>query len=148
MSLDFDVSQVKDHAKVTTSPYVVNDKKKWHPVTNALIWKSMDVDLGSITEKNVDEWWFRIRMLQLFDGAEIGFNDDTEAFLTKDDIKMHIGLHTNVVTKSRFAWMQRVFNSKQQAFLAEQGQAKSAHAFIQERYDAEQAREKSKGVAG
>lgn len=107
MALNFDVSNVKNFKEVCTDP---NDDKKWHPVTNTLIWKTMEIDLGDINERNVDEWWYRVRLLQLLGSPEFEYNDGTKFYLTYRDIKMHVGLRTNVTTKPRTYWLKRIFH--------------------------------------
>lgn len=108
MALNFDVSKIKDYQRVTTDPA---NKSKWHPVTDALIWKTMSVDLGSITEKNIDEWEYRLKVLRLMDGPEFEHHGK-KVCLTREDLEMHIGLVTNVTTKSRKQWLARIVDER------------------------------------
>ena len=135
MPLNFDVSQVKDYKTLCTDPH---DSKKWHPVTNCLIHKTMAVDLGDINERNVDEWWYRVRLLQLLDGPDFEFNDGQKFCLTYRDIKAHVGLRTNVTTKARTYWLKRLFNPSNR--LRSLTQEKTAHELFAEKA-AELARE-------
>lgn len=117
MSLNFDLSAVKTRLgdrweEVTTSPdtrHLPEDQQKWHPVTDTLIWMALAVDLGKITEDNVDEWCFRVGLINRITGRPNlsgGLGDYT---LTRKDIENHIGMRTNVTTRSRSAWLTRIF---------------------------------------
>lgn len=128
MALNFDVLNVKDFKTVCSHPI---EKGKWHPVTNALIWKTLQVDLGDINDRNVDEWWYRVRLLQLLEGPELQFNEGPPAYLTYRDIKMHVGLRTNVTTRARTYWLKRMFNPSQK--LAALSQTKTAYELVNER---------------
>ena len=66
-----------------------------------LIWKTMAVDLGSITEKNLSEWVFRCAVINILD-TEIKFGPVTEDFL-----RPYIGLCTNVSTTTRAKFMNK-----------------------------------------
>ena len=113
MSLDFNLSGVvKFHTPELTHPATRGEppeRQRMHPVTNAVIWNTMFVDIGAITEQNVDEFWYRTRLLQLISGAELRGTDGTEAFLTRQDIRDHVGLRTNVITKTRMQWIKGRF---------------------------------------
>lgn len=128
MSLNFDFTAVikrlgqEEFAKLTSSPY---DKDKWHPVTNALIWGSLAVGLGDIKEDNVDEWSFRLRLLQLlgFNGT-LEYNDGSSIQLTRKDVENHIGMRTNVTNEKRNAWLSHVVKSSWKPIeLAKEGSA-------------------------
>jgi hypothetical protein len=115
MSLNFNLEDVKKRLgderweEVTTHPEDLGkEKKRWHPVTDTLIWKTMSIDLGEITEANLDEWWFRVRLLQLLDGGPELHGGIGSFYLTRQDIDDHIGLSTNVSDKSRAEWLKRV----------------------------------------
>lgn len=122
MSLNFDLSKVKERLgdrwnEITTSPDTLNEpegSQKWHAVTDFLIWSTMALDLNRITEENVDEWCFRLGLLNVVTkhyrpdsfnviGGIGGFN------LNRVDIENHIGLSTNVTGRSRKEWLNRIF---------------------------------------
>lgn len=107
MALTFDVSNIKDHETVTTHPEDLGKKegRRWHPITDMLIGASMGVELGTIEEKNVDEWVWRLAFLQSLRGphAHLG---DKPLYLRQGDVEKHIGLRTNVTTvASRHSWL-------------------------------------------
>ena len=144
MSLNFDLSEVKARLgdrweEVTTHPDDIGKKEQqWHPVTNALIWKTMAVDLGEITEENIDEWVWRVQFLQALDGAEFGDGESGEAFIVRKDLEDHIGLSTNVSNRTRQQFLSKLAN---QSFrIKNPAQTKSARELVNEsiaRYKAE-----------
>jgi hypothetical protein len=103
MSLNFDLSRIAEWRRVC-----VDDKDNIRPITDALIWLSMLVDLGEISKKNVHEWDVRLRALervgfrQLFSEARGHFNP------SREEIEAHVGLRTNVHSKTRAAWQKRL----------------------------------------
>jgi hypothetical protein len=96
MSLDFDVSKIKDYENVTT---FVNSEGKavWHPVTNALVWASIPCGYWCITEKNYQTVYGRVNAWQRAVG---GLITRGKIWLTLDDVEMHIGLRTNATEKT------------------------------------------------
>lgn len=65
MSLDFDTTKIKDRA-VNFPP---DENGKMNDTLHVLIWNAMAIDVGSITEANVDEVWWRTDMWQRLIGA-------------------------------------------------------------------------------
>lgn len=121
MSLNFDLSAVKQRLgdrwdEITTSPDTLGapeGEQRWHAVTDFLIWASLEVDLGDVTEKNVDEWCFRLGLLRLTtENFEGDVRRDIGDFkLNRNDIVNHIGMRTNVTTKTRANWLARIFKT-------------------------------------
>ena len=89
MPLNYDLQNVEANYK---------DDAVW-PITNALIWGTMSVAMGSITEKNWKEFYTRCHMIETIHGAWL-YAKDGVRHITPDDVKSHIGLHTNVATVS------------------------------------------------
>lgn len=86
------------------------------PVTNALIWATMAIDLGRITEKNVMEFWGR---LSIFQSWHPFLNQHMEnesgwgpRLITLEEVKAHIGLSTNVSDKTRLQWNKRFMENR------------------------------------
>lgn len=79
------------------------DLEKQTGNANRLIWQTLAVDLGSITEKNLSEWVFRCAVIKILNkGIYDSFNPVTEDFL-----RPYIGLYTNVSTTSRAKFMNK-----------------------------------------
>ena len=79
------------------------DSDKEQAICERLIWETMAVDLGSIEEKNLDEWVFRCAVLQTMRGR---LNDNFGP-VTKDFLRPYIGLVTNVADTSRAKFMNK-----------------------------------------
>lgn len=93
MSLDWNVSEC------------TFDRNSEVHIANAerLIWQTMAVDLGSITEKNLSEWVFRCAVINILNNRiNDSFGPVTEKFL-----RTYIGLRTNVSTTSRAKFMNK-----------------------------------------
>lgn len=138
MALNFDVSQIKDFRTVTTHPEDIGKvKQRWHPVTDAILWTTMSVGLGTITSSNIDEWIYRLTLLQKISGAELTLGPNTKVFITKEDIEMHIGLATNVTSLSRSKWLKH--HLSEESVLKDSpsvAQGKSARDILQEAIEA------------
>lgn len=113
MSLNFDVSKIKNYQEVTTAQ---NDAGEdiWHPITEALIWHCMGIGMGEITNANVDEFYQRSRLYSSLFGNPIQFyNEETEKYETRPftatEIHDHIGLSTNVAYESPTKWRNRLW---------------------------------------
>lgn len=102
MALNFDFTEMKnrlgqeEYDRITDSPF---EKGKWHPVTDGLIWMSMAVGLGGITEKNVDKWIERALIYQAVTDPYL-ITASGMVMITSDDIRNHIGMWTNVSNES------------------------------------------------
>jgi len=99
MSLDFNVTEVYDHANVTTSPFQWMGKPQWHPVTNAIVWATIPCGFSQITEENIDMVWQRLSRWQRVLGA-FCTGENGDLYVTKEDVKMHVGLTTNASLKT------------------------------------------------
>lgn len=79
-----------------------------HPTTNALIWHSLNTGIGTITEENVAEVWARVRFIEKLYGASL-MDQDGPVFLTRDDVRKHVGLKTNASFKveTRASFLKR-----------------------------------------
>jgi hypothetical protein len=71
-----------------------------------LILSSLTLDLGEITEANVDEWYFRLKFREMI-GRAI---PTTSQSMRMNVIKRWIGLRTNVTTISRKKWINKVID--------------------------------------
>ena len=99
MSLTVDTRNVKNHNNVC---YITDKNNKLHyaiPTAN-LAWGSIAVDIGDITHKNYKEVYFRHRFLSKISDYKLPF--------TLQDVKNHIGLHTNVAYNHRGVWKNRI----------------------------------------
>jgi len=65
-----------------------------HPVTEHLIWASMNTGIGSITLSNHEEVWRRLRIWS-------HVLDSRKPYVTAEDVRRHIGLTTNASRKTK-----------------------------------------------
>ena len=105
MSLNFDLRKIPE--SVRTDP---RDPTKMNPVTEAIIWSSLSIDMGSITEKNIDEWMIRLALSDKLFGTMLHKNREPRP-ITREEIAAHVGLTTNVSTRTRSNFVKRVTES-------------------------------------
>jgi hypothetical protein len=106
MSLDFNLSGIKNYEQVC---YVRNERGglEFAPATESIIWATMLVDMGTITRKNVHEFW----------GRYVAMSMDSAPYFSRADVYNHIGLTTNVHTVTRAAFLKKV--SKNMDYIGE-----------------------------
>jgi len=118
MSLNWDISRVRNSEELCYLPDSEEpDKFKLNVVTDALIWHTMYIGLGSITEKNAPEFFLRCEMWADAVGDPIyQFTDNGKEGirLTYQDIISHIGLSTNVIDESKTKFLNKIYNIKKE----------------------------------
>ena len=80
------------------------DNPNKDPIINSIIWATMFVHMGEITEANAEEFFHRLNIWQEIQCALIHRDDGAPYYLTLDDVKRLIGLKVNVITKTRRQW--------------------------------------------
>lgn len=124
MSLDYNLGKIEDWENVcfierdalpSEAPRADENGKirEMAALTHAMIFATISVKLGQITEKNANEFYARMKILERLWGPfvykmENGEKSDVE--LTPEDIRAHIGLSTNVIDESRAQFMKAVKN--------------------------------------
>lgn len=98
MALNWNISKVENHEELTGSP-------EW-ALTDALIWATLAVGIGSITAKNYKEFYGRLHLLELIHGT-FRVRDGKPYYITIDDVKRRIGLETNVGTIPRSTFLKQ-----------------------------------------
>jgi hypothetical protein len=96
MSLDYDVREVKRECVVDG---------RLDDVTAMLIWTVLAIHLTAITEKNVDEWAWRCAFLDEI--GRTGMGPDGR-WPTKEEIREHVGLRTNMGTLTRTVFVNMI----------------------------------------
>lgn len=92
MSLDWDITDCKDSEGIMLNQEVEGD------ITEQIIWSSLVIKLGDITEKNWYEWYARYTIWNRI----MCFDNDLEA----KDFHRRIGMSTNVFpAESRSKWL-------------------------------------------
>jgi hypothetical protein len=132
MALSWDITRVKDHKTVCYrealdddgKPELDDDGKPLHqlaPLTNALIWATITVDLGEITEANYREFAWRLRLYTATTGTALMLKTDAEGNTTgydptEEEVRSHIGLQCNVcdITMPQYmAKLRRIWKDHQ-----------------------------------
>lgn len=95
-----------------------------NPVTEALIFSTMAVDLPGITRENAGEFFARLRFIERLDGARLiraevdgKRPEGAAAFITEDEVLAHVGLSTNVSPLSRARWLKKFSHDLDRAAL-------------------------------
>jgi hypothetical protein len=121
MSLNWNLSEIKEYKEVCWSTDNAGDKRL-NRVTDTLVWATMFVDLGEITEQNAPQFYARVHFLEiiqggafLYDPGEDGKPEDR--YITLADVEAHIGLSTNVYGRDTdYRWAAK----KGQQFMKEE----------------------------
>jgi hypothetical protein len=119
MSLNFYFDQIENYENVVwikTGKLTEegDEETTMNPVTNALIWATLTVGIGKITDKNVDEFAARLRIMEKIDGYYL-IEDGKSRGITDEEFIAHIGLYTNVGNETRAQWASRHFGAKPQS---------------------------------
>lgn len=94
MSLNWDVSKIENNKEVCFTGE--GDNRCLAPVTNTLIWYTLAVDIGDISEKTVDEFYIRMNLLDRINTGPMHWEAGGYRSITLEELRQHIGLHTNV----------------------------------------------------
>ena len=105
MSLNFNLKKIKNWQSYC---YVANRKGAGlNPVTNVLVWYTLVIGMGTITKRNADEFFERVRRFEELSGPGL-HADGKPRPITLEDVRGHIGLETNVFPK----WSERRYAAK------------------------------------
>jgi hypothetical protein len=109
MSLNWNLQKIKNWQKLCYMPDPQDAGETiLNPVTYVIIMSSISLDLDSITESNVWEWYKRLRYLeetQQFYLLSVGKKKRNP---TLKELKAHIGLSVNVTSVPKFkTWATR-----------------------------------------
>jgi len=116
LALTYEFTNIKDYKNVVwiADPTEANpDQVRMNPVTEVLIFGTMSVGLGSITDKNVDEFAARFRIIEKVHGPMLVDGEGKHRFVTDEEFTAHIGLVCNVSNETRAQWARRIFVTKQ-----------------------------------
>lgn len=103
MSLNWSVLKIEDYEELMLKG-TDKDGEYEHvnPVTDGIVWMTLIVDIGRITDENWKEFYLRVKMYEALKGR---YFYDHE--VTPELIQRHIGLVTNVST-SKVNWNKKV----------------------------------------
>ncbi len=129
MSLNWDLTQIENYKEVCWEKNE-DDTTTLNPVTESLIWLTMGIGWGKITEENQAEFYCRVSLYEKLFGTMLSYWKDgkkVSVAITPEDVRNHIGLSTNVGKETDAAWRKRII----QNFVREQGN-KYKYAFESE----------------
>ena len=104
MALNWNIEKVKNYKKVCW-----NKDKNLNPITDVLIWCTLGVDIGEITNKNWKDFYLRVHLQEEWKGTYLNDKKGKPRYITKQDVFNHIGLYTNVGYEKRSKWLNRFF---------------------------------------
>jgi hypothetical protein len=111
MSLDWSVTDMKNYDVLTTFVESTGNRK-WHPVTETLIWATMSVGINDLTEKNWREFYERLHLKERVMGPSLRRHkhwNDEKNFITPTEVFMHIGLSTNASSKTKKQFLEDLY---------------------------------------
>lgn len=114
MSLDTDYTLIENFEEVIYE--TVDGQVRMRPRSQAIIFGTMPLGIGSITEENAAEFYARLAYYELLFGAFVTRWDGETSIpepITPEDVRLHIGLRTNVFPKeTERRWLVRMGQMK------------------------------------
>ena len=113
MSLNWDLTKIKNYEELCWEKNE-DGTSRLNVVTDSLIWLSMAIGIGRITEENAPEVYGRIAAYEkLFGSFMIKFDDNGKqrVFVTPEDVSNHIGLSTNVGKETEASFRKRIVDN-------------------------------------
>lgn len=98
MSLNWELSDCEDWEELKSD-------EEW-PITNGIIWLTIAVDMGHITEENWEHFYSRVWLFEKVYGAFL-YDANGPRPIKAEEIKRRIGLHTNVPYVPHDRWVMR-----------------------------------------
>lgn len=116
MSLNYNFSNVKHYQSDFDSLYVKysqfgSEYEDLNPEAKSIVFSTMSVGIGTITNANASEFYGRMKFLEKVDDLYLySYVDDLSntieyQYVTVDIINKYIGLSTNVSFESNAAWL-------------------------------------------
>lgn len=106
MSLNFELSDIENYRETGYDAEGV-----LRPETKSLIFATMVVGIGRITEGNAAEFYARLHAFERLSGTYLT-EQGKDVYLTPEDVQRHIGLSTNVANETRAKWLKRVLGGQ------------------------------------
>jgi len=105
MSLDWDLRNIADSGTVCWS------EGKMNVVTECLIWSTLIVGMGEITNENWKEFLIRLRIYDNLFGSFL-YRKGEASKVTVQEMISHIGLKTNVPYERPGPWARKLLERK------------------------------------
>ena len=110
MSLDWNLKKINNNTEVCWEKNE-DGTDKLNQVTESLIWLTMGIGMGSITEDNQSDFYCRVAMYEKLFGTMLSYWKDSKKVsvpITPEDIHNHIGLTTNVSKDTDASFRKRI----------------------------------------
>lgn len=101
MALNYDMT------RVSNIDLLHEDDKQWQ-ISHSLIWATMSIGMGEITQKNFIEFFARLRFVYAL--------LNVESDITVEDVQRRIGLSTNVSDETELQFVKRIGTLQLQTF--------------------------------
>jgi len=106
MSLDFRLNEIVDYRTLCW-----RDDKTMNPVTENLIWATMNVGIGHIRADNVNEFFTRLQITEFVYGKSVYNPDTNKSLLTLEAVTAHVGLSTNATRLNKRAFKEKMWQA-------------------------------------
>ena len=106
MSLDFRLDEIVGYRTLCW-----RDDKTINPITENLIWATMNTGIGHIRADNVNEFFTRLQITEFVYGKSVYNPNTNESLLTLEAITAHIGLSTNATRLNKRAFKEKMFGA-------------------------------------
>ncbi|MGI9438434.1 MAG: hypothetical protein ACR2OK_01905 [Parvibaculales bacterium] len=101
MSLDYSLENISNHETLC-----FDAEGDMTAVTRFIIFNTMVVGMGDITQDNFREFWLRCEVVDKMDGIYLNDSDTGRSVITLDVIEQHIGLWTNASRLKTGEWFE------------------------------------------
>ena len=106
MSLDFRLNEIVNYRTLCW-----RDDKTMNPVTENLIWATMNVGIGHIRADNVNEFFTRLQITEFVYGKSVYNPDTNKSLLTLEAVTAHVGLSTNATRLNKRAFKEKMWQA-------------------------------------
>jgi len=106
MSLDFRLNEIVNYRTLCW-----RDDKTMNPVTENLIWATMNTGIGHIRADNVNEFFTRLQITEFVYGKSVYNPDTNKSLLTLEAVTAHVGLSTNATRLNKRAFKEKMWQA-------------------------------------
>ena len=101
MSLNYKLDKIKGYKEICWIPNTQGEGVLMNPITHNLIFSTISVGMGVITDENFEEFYFRLNICERL------YDTPKDQRLSMQDVLDHVGLSTNVSFETRPKWIKR-----------------------------------------
>jgi hypothetical protein len=107
-------------------------ERRLNPVTQTIVFATMNVGMPRITEKNADVFFARVRLWEKLMGAGTHDAHLNEILVSASDVREHIGLFTNASSMTNTQFRTRLFEHAMASYMATYATAEELSELPQE----------------